>query len=74
MKYIEEFKLISGLAANLDKTNVIPYGKFFNPGNKICPDLDVKWVDNFKFFGFKIDNKLENLNINFVKAILKHKI
>ena len=32
--YIEEFKLISGLAANLDKTNVIPYGKFFNPGLK----------------------------------------
>ena len=30
--YIEEFKQISGLAANLDKTNVIPYGKFFNPG------------------------------------------
>ena len=27
IKYIEEFKQISGLAANLDKTNVIPYGK-----------------------------------------------
>ena len=69
--YIEEFKLISGLAANLDKTNVIPYGKFFNPGQKICPDLDVKWVDNFKLLGFKIDNKLQQLNINFDKALAK---
>ena len=69
--YIEEFKLISGLAANLDKTNVIPYGKFFNPGQKICPDLDVNWVDNFKLLGIEIDNKLEKLNINFDKALAK---
>ena len=27
IKYIEEFKEISGLAAYLDKTNVIPFGK-----------------------------------------------
>ena len=33
IKYIEDFKRISGLAVNLDKTNVIPFGKFFNPGN-----------------------------------------
>ena len=70
IRYIEDFKLISGLAANLDKTNVIPYGKFFDPGCKICPDLDVKWVDNFKLLGIEIDNKLEKLNINFEKALL----
>ena len=69
--YIEEFKRISGLAANLDKTNVIPYGKFFNPGQKICPDLDVNWVDKFKLLGFDIDNKLQQLNINFEKALAK---
>ena len=33
IKYIEDFEKISGLAANLDKTNVIPFGKFFYPGN-----------------------------------------
>ena len=71
IQYIEDFKSISGLAANLDKTNVIPYGMFFNPGCKICPDLDVKWVDNFKLFGIEIDNKLENLNINIEKAYVK---
>ena len=61
IQYIKDFKQISGLAANLDKTNVIPYGKYFNPGKKICPDLEVKWTDNFKLLGFEIDNKLENL-------------
>ena len=69
--YIKEFKQISGLAANLDKTNVIPYGKFFNPGQIICPDLDINWVDKFKLLGFDIDNKLQQLNINFEKALAK---
>ena len=63
--------MISGLAANLDKTNVITYGNFFDPGCKICPYLDVNWVDNFKLLGIKIDNKLEKLNINFEKALAK---
>ena len=31
IKYIEEVKKIPGLAANMDKTNVIPFGKFYNP-------------------------------------------
>ena len=71
IKYIENFKSLSGLVANLDKTNVIPYGTFFNPGCKICPDLDIKCVDNIKLLGIEIYNKLENLNINFDKAYVK---
>ena len=45
-------------------SNVIPFGKFFNPGNKICHDLDVNWTDNFKLLGFKIDNKLQHQGQN----------
>ena len=58
IKYIEEFKKISGQAANLDKINVILFGKFFNPGNKICHELKVNWTDSFKLLGLEIDNKL----------------
>ena len=65
IKCIEDFKTISGLAANFDKTNVIPFGKFFNPGNKICPDLEVNWTDNFKLLGMDIDNTLERFGLNF---------
>ena len=71
IKYIEDFKSISGLAANLDKTNVIPYGKIFNLGSKICPGVEIKGFDYFKLLGIEIDNKLENLNINFDKAYVK---
>ena len=71
IKYNEEFKKISSLAANLDKTNVIPFGKFFNPGNKIRHDLVVNWTDNFKLLGIEIDNKLELLGQNFDEAHTK---
>ena len=79
IKYIENFKQISGLAANLNKTNVIPFGKFFNPGNKICPYLELNanlptelnWTDNFKLLGLDIHNKLEKWGLNYDKAHVK---
>ena len=71
IKYIKEFKKISGLAANLEKTNVIPIGKFFNPGKKICHELEVNWTDSFKLLGLEIDNKLELMGQNFDKEHIK---
>ena len=71
IKYTEEFKKISGLAANLDKTNVILFGKFFIPGNKIYHDLEVNWTNNFKLLGLEIDNKLELMGQNFEKTHTK---
>ena len=65
VRYIEGFRLISGLSANLDKTNVIPIGKLFNPKTKICPDLEMEWDNNFKLLGFIIDNNLQNIDENF---------
>ena len=45
---------ISGLAANLDETNVIPFGKYFDPGNDICHDLCVNWTNSFKLLGLQM--------------------
>ena len=65
VRYIKAFKDISGLSANLDKTKVIPIGKFFNPKSKICPDLKMEWDNKFKLLGFNIENNLQNLDENF---------
>ena len=70
IKYIEEFKKISGIAAKLDKTNVIPCGKFFNQGNKICHELEVNWTNSVKLIGLKID-KQELIGQYFDKAHVK---
>ena len=55
----------------MDKTNVIPFGKSFNPGNKLCHDLEVNWTNDFKLLGLGIDNKLELMGQNFEKAHTK---
>ena len=63
MKYIEAFSRISGLNCNVDKTKVIPIGSF-DMINKICPDIDLEWQEDFTLLGFYIDNKLEKLRKN----------
>ena len=73
-KYIDEFKKISGLAANLDEINVIPIRKFFNPGNKICHDLENNWTDKFKLLGLENYNKLELMGQKFEKPTQRCKI
>ena len=71
-KYITQFHTISGLACNLDKTVVIPIGTNTNINDQLCPELGMKWSDNFTILGFHVDSKLENLDINF--KLVKEKI
>jgi hypothetical protein len=68
VRYIEAFKSISGLSANLDKTKVIPIGAHFNPKVRICADLNMEWDNKFKLLGFNIDNKLKDIDGNFNAA------
>ena len=62
IKIINDFKSISGLSANLDKTHVIPVGPIDDPSIELCPDLNLNWTSSFCLLGFVIDNKLENLH------------
>ena len=55
----------------MDKTNVIPFGKNFIPGNKICYESGVNWTDNYKLLGIEIDKKLELLGQNYDMAHTK---
>ena len=71
VKIINDFKKISGLSANLDKTHVIPVGPIDDPSIVLCPDLNLHWTSSFTLLGFVIDNKLENLHHNAKKRLLK---
>ena len=60
---LDEFADISGLKCNYDKTFIIPVGDLsnlsnFNPGK-------FKLATSFTLLGMAIDNKLENLLVNF---------
>ena len=71
IKIINDFKNISGLAANIDKTHVIPVGPIDDPSIILCPELKLNWTSSFCLLGFVIDNKLENLHLNAEKRLLK---
>ena len=68
---INDFKKVSGLSANLEKTHVIPVGPIDDPAIELCPDLNLHWTSSFCLLGFVIDNKLENLQQNAEKKLLK---
>ena len=64
--------MISGLACNINKTNIIPIGSNTNTADTLCPELNMEWTNTFTILGFEVDNKLENLSLNFQK--IKDKI
>ena len=70
---INNFTLISGLHANLDKTHVIPIGMITNTEEILCPDLALNWTSSFKLLGLDIDSKLEKLHANIEKKVIKVK-
>ena len=59
---IQNTKTISGLACNIDKTNVIPIGKNTNIAYKLCLELNMEWTKTFTILGFEIDSILANQN------------
>ena len=71
-KYIQNFYTISGLACNIDKTNIIPIGSNTNTADTLCPELNMEWTNTFTILGFEVDNKLAHLTLNFQK--IKDKI
>ena len=61
LRILKNFEKISGLAVNLKKTNLVPFG------NTLAPDIlalrDATRIDtteNFKLLGIDFNNKLES--------------
>ena len=44
----------------------MPIG-IFDKDNKLCPDIDLNWEEDFTLLGFYIDNKLANIETNIDK-------
>ena len=65
---LKKFERLSGLAINLTKTKIAPFGKILNLHYlKEATSLDI--VTSFKLLGYIFDSKLENIAKNFTKAI-----
>ena len=60
IKTMDEFKKVSNLSVNLEKTSAIPFGNICELELDICEDLGIKWEKEFKLLGIYIRNDLRN--------------
>ncbi len=63
---LDKFYSVSGLNANIDKTQAVWLGKKAKY-KELCPELDIKWVDEFILLVIKFSrdiDKIVELNYN----------
>ena len=60
IRTISDFKKVSNLSVNLEKTSAIPFGNICDYELTLCSDLGIKWEKEFKLLGIYIKNNLEN--------------
>ena len=74
IEILQKFKEISGLAINLKKTNIVPFGKFLEPHvMKLTDHTRLKRADNFRLLGIDFNNKLKGMENNFKAQLDKMK-
>ena len=69
IKTLGEFYQLSGLKISVSKTKAVWFGAAHGSNQKLCPDLDLKWVKSFTLLGIKFDNALSNMTANFDEKI-----
>ena len=65
---LQKFQEISGLAVNLTKTKIAPFGKCIRL-HYLEEETGLTAVNSFKLLGCIFDSELENFAVNYTKAI-----
>ncbi len=69
---LNRYARCSGLKLNIDKTNATWLGNKVNSPHIICPELNLKWVTQFKLLGIYYTADLKNMEkLNFDDKLLK---
>ncbi len=55
MKVLEDFKGISGLTAQVAKTQAILLGKVYQDTDRLCNDINITWEQSFKLLGINFN-------------------
>ena len=58
---LKDFSICSGLCINLDKTQAVWLGARSNTEQKLCLELNLKWVTEFKVLGITFSIKLNEM-------------
>ena len=70
-KFIDNFKILSRLSENLDKTKLVQIENISNPKKMLFPDISLEWIYNFTLLENEIDNTPSRLDLNFQGIFLK---
>ena len=77
IKILNDFYFTSGLQIQISKTQCVVFGKI--PENcNLCPELGLRWEQEFKLLGVNFNGTLRNMEINFennlieIKSVIQH--
>ena len=71
IKFLEHFAKEIRLQCNFDQTSVISICGNFDIDDKLCPYSSLSLEKSFILLGFQIDSRLNKLNNNYEKSVMK---
>ena len=71
VEVLSNFYKLSGLRISLKKTKAVWFGSSHDSNIELCPDLNLQWSKSFTLLGIDFDNKLERMQDNFNRKIIK---
>ena len=69
IKVLTDFYKLSGLKISVTKTKAVWIGSKHDSNEKLCNDLNLKWVKSFTLLGINFDSALVNMKNNFSDKI-----
>ena len=66
---LDEFYRLSGLQLQKKKTQVCVFGNIPNGNLNLCPDLELKWAQEFELLGISFTGNLNNMDDNITKKL-----
>ena len=67
IKVLSDFFKLSGLKISVTKTKAVWFGSKYDSNDKLCHDLQLKWVKSFTLLGIDFDSGLLKMGANFDK-------
>ena len=68
---LEKFYGLSGLAIQKKKTQCVVFGRVPDGNIKLCPDISLKWSQEFELLGVKFDATLDKMDRNIEEKIIE---
>lgn len=67
---LNQFHVASGLKINIEKTQAVWLGSMKHSQHRLCPDLEIQWVQQFKLLGITFSSDIKEIaGLNYISAL-----